>query len=355
MQHFIQRVVYGALAIVVVVAIVMADVTVSRALLTHDVLDTNTSAGRFLDGLLGPIADSPPGRLMARGSIIPVVFLGVLMLGGIEMRRLLEARGIHPFGRFAMLMSALVFASPWLSAGGVLGSAPHHVEGMFWPVAFLGMTAVGAAILAVLRRQPVGMINDYGATLLMVVYLGFLPSFALQLRSGVDVPRWEGAWLLVVTLLVIKASDIGAYLVGTAIGRHKLIPSISPGKSVEGMFGGLLGSVVMAVGLVALGSMLITDQSPAPKLLLAEMTGPFARQISDSSLSPFARAVVFGLIMSALAQFGDLVESGFKRDAGIKDSGHVIPRFGGILDLIDSPVLALPVAWFLLTACWAVV
>jgi phosphatidate cytidylyltransferase len=72
-------------------------------------------------------------------------------------------------------------------------------------------------------------------------------------------------------------------------------------------------------------------------------------------LSPVLRAAIFGLAMSAAGQFGDLLESCLKRDVGAKDSGRVIPRFGGILDLIDSPVLALPVGWFLLTWVWNVV
>ncbi len=70
-------------------------------------------------------------------------------------------------------------------------------------------------------------------------------------------------------------------------------------------------------------------------------------------MSPLVRAAIFGLVVAVVAQFGDLFESALKRDAGIKDSGQIMPRFGGILDLIDSPVLAFPVAWFLLTAVWA--
>jgi phosphatidate cytidylyltransferase len=84
------------------------------------------------------------------------------------------------------------------------------------------------------------------ATLLMVFYVGFLGSFGLQLRCGRDIPGQEGAWLLLITLLVTKASDIGAYFVGTTMGRHKLIPGISPAKSIEGAVGGLMASALVA-------------------------------------------------------------------------------------------------------------
>ena len=88
--------------------------------------------------------------------------------------------------------------------------------------------------------------------------------------------------------------------------------------------------------------------------LIDDLTRSFAIQQDPDGMSPLLRAIFFGLAMSATGQFGDLIESSFKRDAHVKDSGELIPRFGGILDLIDSPVVALPIAWFLLTAVWNV-
>jgi len=72
-------------------------------------------------------------------------------------------------------------------------------------------------------------------------------------------------------------------------------------------------------------------------------------------MSPIVRALLFGIALSAAGQMGDLVESCFKRDSGVKDSGKLIPHYGGILDMIDSPVFTMPVAWFLLTTVWNVV
>ena len=90
-------------------------------------------------------------------------------------------------------------------------------------------------------------------------------------------------------------------------------------------------------------------------MFIGDMTGSFASVSPDSIFCPILRAVLFGVAMSVAGQVGDLFESCCKRDAGSKDSGRIMPQFGGILDLVDSPVFAMPVAWFLLTAVWHVV
>jgi len=178
----------------------------------------------------------------------------------------------------------------------------------------------------------------------------------LQLRCAVDTPSEEGAWLLLVILLVTKASDIGAYFMGSTVGRHKLIPAISPGKTVEGAIGGLAASATVALAF-ALAARWTTSSPDASgvAMLLRDATLSFSLDHSSGAVSPAVRAVVFGLLLSAFGQIGDLFESCLKRDAGAKDSGSVIPRYGGILDLVDSPVMSVPVGWFLLTGVWHVV
>jgi phosphatidate cytidylyltransferase len=313
----VQRLAYGALAIAVLVLLFMVDVLIAQE-------------SDKLDGLLGD--------LLRHGSVLPLVFLGLASLGAFELGRLLRAKGTEPNMIFAHVAIAALLLSPWLSAAGWLGASPAAIEGLYWQVAILAAAMIGAGILAVRRRDPAGALRDLGATLVPILYLGFLASFGLQLRCGRDVPGDEGAWLLLIILLVTKATDIGAYFVGSAIGRHKLAPRVSPKKSIEGALGGLLASGLTAVLFAMAGA----AQS-------------FSEQRVPEGLSPVWRAFFFGLALSATGQLGDLLESCFKRDAGIKDSGNVIPRFGGILDLIDSPVLALPVAWFLLTAVFNVV
>ncbi len=331
-----QRVAYGAMAIAVLVLLFMQDVLIAKQSI----------------GLAGPLGD-----LLRRGSLLPLLFIVVLLRGAVELDRLLRAKDINPHSVFAYLMIVVLLVTPWFSAAGWLGADVRDQEGLFWPLVALMVTVIGAGLLCVLRRHPRGAMLDMAATLLMVFYAGFLGSFGLQLRCGRDIPGQEGAWLLLITLLVTKASDIGAFFVGTQIGRHKLIPGISPGKSVEGVIGGLLGSALVAMLFASAGNIngLLGTGEGALGLMLSDVIRSFSIRNDAMGISPVVRALVFGLVLSVAGQIGDLVESCFKRDSGVKDSGNLIPRYGGILDLIDSPVFAMPVAWFLLTMVWNVV
>jgi len=177
-----------------------------------------------------------------------------------------------------------------------------------------GATDGGAAPLATRR---------IAATLLAMCYIG-VPLGALgQLRHlG---PNGFGLWALLSVLVIPKVSDAGAYFVGRTWGRRKLIPRLSPGKTVEGAVGGLvfgvLGALLMVYG-VAPGLFGL----PSPLTWLA--------------------AVGYGLWISAAGMVGDLAESMFKRDARIKDSGGWLPGLGGMLDVVDSVLAASLAAYF---------
>lgn len=296
----------------------------------------------------------PLGDLLERGSAVPLLFVVALVWGASELIRLLRVKGVRVPPIFTRVMIAAFVLSPWLSAAGWLGSSPSQVEGLYWQVVWLIVTAVGCATLLILRGATEGTLRDWSATFLVVIYLGFLPAFGLQLRCDRDVASRDGPWLLLLIMLIIKSSDIGAFFAGKALGRHKLAPRISPGKSVEGAIGGLVASAAVAVAFAVFGS----DWEAATATYEYEGIGlgAFGRALSSGDSSTLwsvgFSAVIFGLIMSASGQVGDLIESCFKRDAGIKDSGTLVPTFGGILDLSDSPILALPVAWFLLSAVW---
>jgi phosphatidate cytidylyltransferase len=163
-------------------------------------------------------------------------------------------------------------------------------------------------------RSPYLAWADLGLTLAGAVYTGGLLGYApllAALRQGNGT-----SWLLMV-LLGTAACDTGAYLVGSMLGRHKLIPHISPAKTWEGLAGGTLGAIIAAI---ALSGLLRLD---------------------------FAQAVILGLLVCAAAVAGDLCESLLKRAAGVKDSGHVIPGHGGLLDRLDSILfVVLAVYWF---------
>lgn len=339
-----QRILYGAMSIAALLGLFACDVAIAKS-----------PAVTAMDG--------PVGALLRRGSLIPLLFTFILVLGAAEMLQLVRRRGANPHARFALLMTGILVLTPWLAAAGWLGAGPAQIEGFLWQDILVVVTLIGAGVLSVARRTPENILRDIGATITVVMVVGFLGSLAVQMRCGCDTPEQDGAWLLLITLLVTKVSDIGAYFTGSFIGKHKLVPNISPAKTIEGAIGGVLASALIAVLIAKAAVSSATwlaahngDQAATVGAGLMrrayEATRAFAAPLGDGALSPPARAAIFGLFMSVAGQFGDLLESCFKRDAGVKDSGQIIPKFGGILDLVDSPLFAVPVAWLLLTNVW---
>lgn len=173
------------------------------------------------------------------------------------------------------------------------------------------------ALRSLLRERMAHGLEEQGATL-----LGFISiAWPMYLAQGL-VLRHPPAALYVV--LVCKGGDIGGYLTGSFLGRHKLIPHVSPGKTVEGAAGSLLASCALAIGL-------------RPLLLEPEiLLGPIM-------------AVVTGIMLNLTTQVGDLVESLLKRRCGVKDSAALLPAHGGILDLIDSLLFSFPTFLLIVT------
>ena len=201
-------------------------------------------------------------------------------------------------------------------------------EGVYLvPVAVVMVAVLALVAVAIWQRGVDGRpLAAVAVTLFGVVYTGGTLSFAYALRYH----RWTigaaaGTALLFLPVVLTWASDTGAYFVGRAIGRRKLIPAVSPGKTVEGAIGGLVASVLATWLYVAF----------------------VLRPVGHLSLTP-SGMVIFGVLLSAAAQLGDLAESLFKREAGVKDSSRLIPGHGGVLDRVDSLLFALPVAYFLL-------
>jgi phosphatidate cytidylyltransferase len=138
-----------------------------------------------------------------------------------------------------------------------------------------------------------------------------------------------GIGALAAWVIVVKMGDVGAYIVGRMIGRHKMAPLLSPGKTIEGAVGDLAFS--------CLGSWL-AFQYVVPRTTSTNLDA-----------GPWWGWIAFGLLVGGAGMIGDLAESLLKRDVGVKDSSPWLPGFGGVLDMIDSLLLAAPVAWF----CWA--
>ncbi|MCC7292085.1 MAG: phosphatidate cytidylyltransferase [Phycisphaerales bacterium] len=329
----VQRISFGIIAIWLMIFIAMAD-----GLIAVTCKDTY-----------------PFAALLRQGSIIPLMLLLMVLAAAWELRGMLLRVDCRPHSAWAFGMIFLLMVQPWVASTGWLGNRPRTLDGEIGQLILVGGAVLGAMALQVLRKEPERTLRDAGSTLLMILYLGLLPSFAILLRCRVWASPAEGAWLVVLIFLITKCSDIGGYLVGSAIGKHKLIPAISPAKSWEGLFGGVVLSAAVAVGLVALyrwvdatPPFLATEDTPRHRVLIGEICATFEKL-------GYLRAAMLGTALALIALVGDLFESCIKRAAQVKDSASYIPTYGGILDLMDSPCATLPAAWFLLAEVWGVV
>jgi len=231
-------------------------------------------------------------------------------LAAAEFCRMYQGKGIAAAPWVAALLAV---AYVWLAVG--LPSAGYLV----WAtVLTLGVTAV-LIIRAEPQRQPglAAVLTAFGA-----FYAGGLLAFALWLRSiGGTGPGWSGTAVLFLPVAVTWLGDSAAYSVGRAIGRHKLAPVISPKKTWEGAIAGLVATAAGAA-------------------LYVELT----RQLVPWSMSLW-QVLLFGSLISVAGQVGDLFESRFKRDCGVKDSSNLLPGHGGALDRVDSLLFVFPFAY----------
>lgn len=177
-------------------------------------------------------------------------------------------------------------------------------------------------LLGVEHERPV---PNLGVSALAVVWIGVLGSYAALLLDFVDLNTAEehGVGLLLAAILMTVAHDIGAYFVGRSAGRSPLT-DYSPNKSVEGLIGGMVATVVVSVAIAALG-------------------------LSPFDGDPFGTvdALIVGIAVSIVAPLGDLTESIFKRDLGVKDMGAVLPGHGGLLDRFDSMLFVFPTVYYM--------
>ena len=262
---------------------------------------------------------------------IPLV-IGVTWLGGAPLAALLSvASGISAWEFYRLAIGA---GSVPLWGHGVIFSAsvPLLVHARFLglftvPVSLVMLVVLELLMVALWVRGSHGKpLEVVGITILGVFYTGGMLSFLYALRyHPYAVGATAGAALVVLPLVLTWATDTGAFVVGRAIGRRKLMPAVSPKKTVAGAVGGLVAGVLVSV---------VYARYALPPL--AQLT-----------LSPWS-ALALGAVVSVAAQVGDLAESMLKREAGVKDSSHLIPGHGGALDRVDSLLFTLPVTFVLL-------
>ncbi len=275
----------------------------------------------FLDQWLDSLAApswwfGASGGTLPPASIILPLCLALAILGARELAAILKSKGVEASRRILSVAAGAGLL--------VLCLMPTTTRAPL-AVAINSSVAGGVLLTALLyysrKKSTEGVVAATGGVMLSFVYLGLLFGFLPAIRVE------HSSWVLLWVLLTTKACDIGAYFVGKAVGRHKLIPWLSPGKTWEG----LLGGVVFA-SLVGAGGLWVLQRR-------GQITMP-----------PIGWALFPGVLFGLVGQVGDLLESMLKRDAGIKDSGHSLPGFGGVLDVIDSPLLVAPVAYWLLRA-----
>lgn len=234
-------------------------------------------------------------------TLVATYLIGV---GLLEFFSMIEKKNIFVYKYIAIAIGVLLPVIIYLQHGyeGYLGLEPFYIV----------LACLFIFVLQFTRKDGSQALVSIAVTLLGLLYIAWFFSFFIKLKF---LPN--GALLVSFVVLVTKMGDIGAFIIGNAIGKHNLIPRISPHKTIEGTIGGLAFSLMTAVA-------------------------------SKSYLPGFhyAHLIFLGILLGVLAQVGDLAESLLKRDCAIKDSGTNLSGFGGVLDLIDSLIFTVPIFYF---------
>lgn len=276
-------------------------------------------ADQYLESVATPPGLRPPlGPTWPPGVAMLLIGLLVVPIAAREMGRMFRANGVIASRRW---MAIAAIAGLLVCAAVPLNLNAMHAVAL---VATVGtLVLVGSLVWHIREKNLHGATAAVGAAMFAFVYLGLMFGFLLALR------REHSAWVVAGVIVVTKSCDMGAYFTGKAIGRHKLIPWLSPGKTWEGLLGG-----VGAASLVALGAWWLYRHEVGA-VGVGAMAGWYAAFV--------------GALFALSGQAGDLLESVLKRDAGVKDSGRALPGMGGVLDVLDSILLTAPLAYWLLT------
>lgn len=275
--------------------------------------------------------------------LFTLLVLGVALLAAREYLNIARGTGLSPFDRLSYLFVVCVFVVTF--ALGEMTASNYNLS------LSLAVSSIGAAalllviaspfilLIAGMRREPLSRsLPDAAASFLLIPYVALALASIIAVRSYAN-----GALFVLFTMLVVWTGDVAAYYVGRAMGKTKLAPRISPGKTWE-------GTIASAVGAVVFGLMLLHYLRPIyfalksvhllPPTMVPDLFG------APQAKVPVISAVAFALCVNVAAQLGDLVESMLKRGGGMKDSGSLLPGHGGVLDRIDALLFAMPIGWF---------
>lgn len=243
--------------------------------------------------------------------VFVLLIAAALLLGLLEFRRLARRRGMKPVDEAMFLGAAGLFVVFYFN------DSSQELLTLQLMVAILILLPIITLTAATLRGAPFdAIISSSGATILGVLYVVLLGGHLVALRTGF--PQQLSAHLLSFFFLVVMGADAGAYYVGRAFGKHKLAPKISPGKTWEGVAGGLLTGLLLA----------------------AVSHFWFFKNL------PLKWALPLGALMTVLGILGDLTESALKRSVGAKDAAKLLPGHGGMLDRLDSLLFNAPLLYY---------
>lgn len=234
----------------------------------------------------------------------------VLLLAGFEYAQLFQDGDYRP--------------SSWIILGGillmVLSRSFYGFDSSPWIFSLLILVSMAVHLFAYERGRDRAA-TDFAITLSGVFYVGWLGSYLISLRE-----LEQGLWWVLLVLVAVWLADAGAYIVGKALGKHKITPRLSPGKTWEGYFGGIVTGTVGTI-------------------LLALFFQHFGKLVSENLI---IQAAGLGVLLSSVTILGDLGESMIKRQVGKKDSGSLLPGHGGVFDRIDSWLWAGVLGYYLI-------
>lgn len=270
----------------------------------------------FLYGVLMLSLFSPDQRLslIAFGGIITL--LGVLALR--ELYGIAERLDLKPFREFGIVIGLALIGSAFWALG--IQKDPELALDIEIAILLCAVPVLGVVQIRQYTDENKSSLGPLAVTLFGIIYVALLLNVLQKIRYFPDL---QGHWWLMFFIVVSKMSDTGAYCTGQLIGRTKMIPRVSPGKTWEGFAGGIVFSVVAAWLFVHIAD------APFKNVPLTHLFG-------------------LGVVLGVGSVLGDLVESLFKREAGMKDSGSFFPSVGGILDILDSLLFNAPLMYLYL-------
>lgn len=250
------------------------------------------------------------------GLALAALLSALAAIGTWELFRMARTTGIRPIAALGIAFAVVIPLAQAAAPAGVFDIAPE------WAAAGVLLTLT---LVLWLRRADAHPLGAAAITLLAPAYTAGMLTFGFAIRNhNYVVGRVAGTALVLFPVLLTWINDIGAFAIGRWLGRQKLVPTVSPGKTVAGAIGGLACTVIVAWAY-------------------AHWVLPRAAQLA---LSP-GGAIAFGIAVSIAAQVGDLFESLLKREANVKDSSTIFPGHGGVLDRLDSLFFVLPIAYLI--------